>query len=72
MVNQLGDHFPFRIDSFLHWSCVGRRRHCRLMNPHPVPLPGRGTRAALLDASCTKNHASVAGFKLETGLRHQR
>ena len=50
-------------DSFLlHWSCVERRRHCRLTNPHPVPLPGRGRRAASPDASCTTTHASVAGF----------
>ena len=59
-------------DSFLlHWSCVERRRHCRLTNPNPVPLPERERRAASLDASRTTN-ASVAGFKAETGLRHRR
>jgi hypothetical protein len=56
--NRLGARLTIVRSCSFHWPRVERRRHCRLTDPDPVPLPGRGRRAASLDALPTASDAT--------------
>ncbi len=71
--HQLGGQSRSASDSFLlYWSCVERRRHCRLTNPNPGTAAGTGETGSVVRRKLHNHHTSVAGFNTETGLRHQR